>query len=97
MNYRNEEHPDYREQELKRALASQKSYVTPALITFVLYCVFYIPGLIFNIIFLNEAEKTARIAGEKPSGMGCLQVMLYIQALVVVLFLLIMVLPCAMV
>lgn len=96
-HYREEEASSYTEEDVKRVLASQKSYVTPALIVFLLYCFFYIPGLIFNIIYLNEAEKTARISGEKPGGMGCLQIMLYLQIATLILFLLFAILFCAVV
>jgi len=84
------------EDKIRRALASQKSFVTPALLTFLLYVFFYLPGLIFNIIYLQEAEKTARISGEKPSGMGCLQVMLYLQVAAGILVIILFVLLCSL-
>ncbi len=66
---------------MERALARQKSYVGAAVLTFVLYCVFYLPGLIFNIIYLADAKKTARVAGQSPAGVGCLWALLVLGLL----------------
>jgi hypothetical protein len=53
-----------------------KSYTTPAVITLVLYCVLWIPGLIANIVYLVEANKTREITGTNPDGYGCLWALL---------------------
>lgn len=49
-----------------------KSYTTPAIITLVLYIFFWIPGLIANVVYLLEANKTKSITGVNPDGYGCL-------------------------
>jgi hypothetical protein len=59
-------------------LASQKSYVGSSVVVFLLYCLCYIPGLIFNIMWLGEARKTKRLTGVTPSGTGCLWIMFII-------------------
>lgn len=71
---------------MQRALAAQKSYVGSAVVVFVLYWVCYLPGLIFNIMWLQEAAKTRRITGTAPGGMGCLQVMLLVGLLPFLVF-----------
>lgn len=63
-------------QDLDRAIARQKSYIGPAVLTFFVYWLFYLPGLIVNLLYLSDANRTARIAEEQPSGYGCLVVLL---------------------
>ncbi len=53
-----------------------KSYTTPAVITLVLYIFMWIPGLIANVIYLIEANKTKQITGTTPDGYGCLVALL---------------------
>ena len=60
------------QQELQKAIAAQKSYIGPSIITFILYWLFYLPGLIVNLMYIGDANRTAKIAGQKPSGYGCL-------------------------
>lgn len=60
-------------QEVRKAIASTKSYVGPAFLTWLLYYVgFYIVGLIINICYLSSASKLHRKTGVSPSGSGCL-------------------------
>jgi hypothetical protein len=49
-----------------------QSFTTRAVIAFLLYWVGYVPGLIFNIMFLMEAQRVQRETGRTPSGYGCL-------------------------
>lgn len=63
-----------------------KSYTTPAIITLVLYIFLWIPGLIANIIYLLEANKTKKITGTNPDGYGCLIAMLCVVAVPAALF-----------
>lgn len=63
---------------LRRMNAEQKSFTTPAIITLVLYFVFWLPGLIANIVYLNEANTVQRISGRAPEGKGCLIAMLVV-------------------
>lgn len=61
-----------------RALKAQESYVGKAWATFFLYLCFWLPGLIMNLVFLSDANKTKRIVGASPSGHGCLVFLLWI-------------------
>jgi hypothetical protein len=63
---------------LRRISAEQKSFTTPAIITLVLYIVLWVPGLIANIVYLNEASNIQRISGRAPEGKGCLIAMLVV-------------------
>ncbi len=63
-----------------------KSYTTPAIITLVLYIFLWIPGLIANIIYLLEANKTKKITGTNPDGYGCLIAMLVLVVVPPALF-----------
>src|SRR4051812_15163061 len=51
---------------LRRISAEQKSFTTPAIITLILYLVLWIPGLIANLIDLNEANNIQSITGKAP-------------------------------
>lgn len=62
--------------DLKQAMAMNTSYVTPAVITFVAYLFFWFPGLIFNIMYLQDARKKQQQAGTSLSGVGCLWILL---------------------
>ncbi|MBN1425083.1 FHA domain-containing protein [Candidatus Fermentibacteria bacterium] len=61
-----------------RALKAQESYVGKAWATFFLYLCFWFPGLIMNLVFLSDANKTGRLVGTNPSGHGCLVFLLWI-------------------
>lgn len=63
---------------LRRVSAEQRSFTTPAVITLVLYLVLWLPGLIANIVYLNEANNVERMAGRAPEGKGCLIAMLIV-------------------
>lgn len=62
-------------QEMNRLLASQKSFVGAALAVFLLYWVCYFPGLIFNYIWIKDAQRVKKVAGRAPAGLGCLYIM----------------------
>ena len=66
--------------DIEKAVARNKSYVGPAVLTFFLYLLFWIPGLIVNLIYFIDARKKAKIIGAKPSGYGCL-IALFIWAI----------------
>lgn len=78
---------------MERALALQKSYVGAAAITFVLYCFFWLPGLIVNCLYLADAARIAKIAGRTTTGVGCLWFMLFLGFLPLAFFLLVIVVP----
>lgn len=49
-----------------------QSFTNKAVIAFLLYWVGYVPGLIFNIMYLMEARRVEGETGRTPSGYGCL-------------------------
>jgi hypothetical protein len=71
---------------IAKAIAQNKSYVSSAVITFVTYWFLWLPGLIFNIMYLQDARKSERIAGQSLPGTGCLWILLIINVLAVLLF-----------
>jgi len=68
-----------------QAQARSKSYTGSAVLTFFLYWLFWLPGLIVNILFLNEAKKNERLAGMSLPGVGCLKILLWVQVILAVL------------
>jgi hypothetical protein len=72
---------------LRRISAEQKSFTTPAIITLILYLVLWIPGLIANLIYLNEANNIQSVTGKAPEGKGCLTAMLIVVGVVPAFFL----------
>jgi hypothetical protein len=69
---------------LRYAMAEQRSFTTSAVIVFFLYFLLWLPGLIFNIVYLREARANQKILGRAPGGMGCLWVLLVFGFLPVV-------------
>lgn len=67
--------------ELAVALASQRSFVGPAFMTFFLYWLMWIPGLVMNCVYLSEAGRIRKMTGQSPSGMGCLQFLLWVYVI----------------
>ncbi|CCF84634.1 hypothetical protein [Nitrolancea hollandica] len=55
-------------EEDRRRAAAMRSYVTPALITLLLYFVFWLPGLIANIMYWQAASHDQRLTGVAPEG-----------------------------
>jgi hypothetical protein len=49
-----------------------KSYVGESILTLVMYFLLYLPGLIINLVYLNEVDRVRKATGETPSGYGCL-------------------------
>lgn len=68
-----DEKPKYTRDELRVALARDKSYTTSAFITLVAYWLAWLPGLVLNIVWLREARENERIAGQTLPGVGCLR------------------------
>jgi len=77
--------PGWIEFERKRAIAA-KSYTNKAVITLLLYMVFFVPGFIANIIYLVEANETRELTGVNPEGWGCLLTMFVIVVAPVLIF-----------
>lgn len=79
--------PQNQPQEMEKAIAASKSFVGPALAVLVLYWFCYIPGLIFNLMWFNEANRIRKVTGRDPAGMGCLTIMLFAGFIPLVVFL----------
>jgi hypothetical protein len=60
-------------------VANMRSFTTPAVITMILYFVFWLPGLIVNLVYLNEARALQRQTGREPDGKGCLVALLVVM------------------
>ena len=67
--------------DMHRAIASNKSYVTAAIITFVAYIFFWLPGVIFNVMYINDARRSQQAAGHSLPGVGCLYFLLVVNLL----------------
>jgi hypothetical protein len=52
------------------------SYLMAAAITFVGYFLFWVPGLILNVYFLDAARRVARETRREPAGLGVLRALL---------------------
>lgn len=48
------------------------SFTNKAVISFLLYFMGWLPGIIFNVMYLNEANNVKKELGRTPEGMGCL-------------------------
>jgi TRAP-type mannitol/chloroaromatic compound transport system permease small subunit len=59
-------------EEERRRAAAGRDYTTPAVITLLLYLLFWLPGLIANIVYWQSASRDQRIIGRQPDGKGCL-------------------------
>lgn len=55
-----------------QVVAPKRDYALLAIFTLVLYWVFWLPGFIFNLYFLQEARRVKRETGAQPNGLGCL-------------------------
>lgn len=62
----------------------QRSFRWQAFIAFVLYFPFFLPGLIANIIWWNQARSLEAATGIAPRGKGCLTVMLVCAVIMLV-------------
>ncbi len=58
--------------------AVARNYVTPAVITLILYLVFWLPGLVVNLVYLSHAGQDERASGVAPEGKGCLTALLWV-------------------
>lgn len=73
---------------LEQATARAKSYTSAAVLTFFLYLLFWIPGIIVNMIYLAEAKRMEKTAGVSLPGVGCLFWMLALNVAGIVIGLL---------
>lgn len=74
---------------LEISTARMKSYNGTAVLVFFLYLLLYFPGLIVNYIYYQEAKKMEEKAGTSLPGVGLLAAMLWINAAIIVLSILI--------
>src|SRR5262245_39968562 len=71
--------------EIERTVARMKSYTGSAVLVFFLYLLFWLPGFIVNYIYLDEAQKIEKIAGQSLPGTGCLYVMFWLNVIGLIL------------
>ncbi|GIK57990.1 MAG: hypothetical protein BroJett015_36530 [Chloroflexota bacterium] len=74
---------DYKISEAERAAARMKSYTGSAVLVFILYWFFFLPGLIVNFIYYREAQRMQQLAGHSLPGQGCLGFMLWLNVIVI--------------
>ena len=72
--------------EMQNPPAQPPSFTSKAVVTLLVYFIFWLPGLIVNILFLNEAKREERCWNQSLSGVGCLSIMLWVQIVVFALF-----------
>jgi len=65
----------------ERSAARMKSYTGPSVLVFILYWLFWLPGLIVNYMYYKEAKRMEQLAGESLPGVGCLSVMLWLNVI----------------
>jgi hypothetical protein len=66
-------------EDFRQVQASLKSYTGIAILVFVLYLFFWLPGFIVNIIYLREANRMQAVAGHGLPGVGCLTIELVLS------------------
>jgi hypothetical protein len=52
------------------------SFIMASVVTFFAYFLFWVPGLILNLYFLESARRAAREVGREPAGLGALRALL---------------------
>jgi hypothetical protein len=65
-------------QNARTAAVAGRSYTTAAVVTFIAYLFFWIPGVIINFMYLNSAKQTEALIGHAPDGIGVLKVMIWV-------------------
>lgn len=66
------------------AIARSKSYTSAAVVVLILYFLLYLPGLIANFLYYDEAKRAQKAAGETLPGVGCLELMLWFNIVIIV-------------
>jgi len=59
-----------------RAAREERSFITPAILTLVLYFVLWLPGLVANLVYLQAANRDEALLGHEPEGLTFLNVLL---------------------
>jgi len=62
----------------RQRAAATRSYVTPAVITLILYFLLWVPGLVANIVYYIQASNDQALVGRPPDGKGCLTALLIV-------------------
>lgn len=65
--------------ETERVAARMKSYTGAAVVVFILYWLFWLPGTVVNYVYYQEAKRMERIAGNSLPGVGCLSALLWLN------------------
>jgi len=76
----------YTAYDLDRSNARMKSYTGAVVIVMVLYCVFFIPGIIANVLYHNEGQRMEALAGEPLPGvraLGILRKLMFVLLLLI--------------
>jgi hypothetical protein len=73
--------PTYAAQRPQVISPRNQSFTGKAVIAFLLYFLFYIPGLIVNIMFISQANRVRKETGQTPSGIGCLWTTLIVSVI----------------
>ena len=71
------------------------SYTNKAIIALVLTWLLWIPGVIANVMFLNEAKADERKYGQSLPGVGCLTALIWVQIIGTVIFVLLFFAVCS--
>ena len=66
-------------------MAKMKSYEIAYVLTGLLYCLFWIPGFIVNIVMMNEGRRMEKIAGQALPGVGFLVIMFWLNIIAIIL------------
>ncbi|NJL54974.1 hypothetical protein HC928_07145 [bacterium] len=64
-----------------QVVRAPRDYTVMAIVILILYWVFWLPGLIVNVIMLSEANQVQRETGMAPEGKGCLTALLWFNVL----------------
>lgn len=64
-----------------QVMRAPRDYTVMAIVILILYWVFWLPGLIVNIVMLSEANQVQRETGMAPEGKGCLTALLWFNVL----------------
>jgi hypothetical protein len=59
-----------------------RNYMFHAFVALVAYTFMWIPGLVLNIVFLNQAGKDQNETGKAPEGKGCLLWLLWVFGII---------------
>ena len=62
------------------------SYTNKAIVALVLTWLLWIPGVIANVMFLNEAKADEKKYGQSLPGVGCLTALIWIQIIGTIIF-----------